>query len=319
MKKLLTVFITFCLSLSLAACTKKNPVYTIDDGITLELKDVLKAKNENQNTIYYYYLFSITNDRDEDYLLDKFKFSLRDDGKKIKSYISEKYVMPTKLLTAKSTGYVCGHIGFANNNQKDVGLYFDNTKTFMSFKNVKIHQASSSDVRTTQKGMKQTLFEDSTISIGFDYSQANVSFEFGNTVLSNFGIVYENKTDETIVVPYIEPKATLNGLLTTDYADKGDFQTMDIEKIKTLDVKKNKKVPETKQIDGEASGFALIYLNPGQSLTVATAMTFHNSFICYQNSDETPIQVKLVNPGMGINATVYVSREAKTQEIEQNQ
>ena len=51
--------------------------------------------------------------------------------------------------------------------------------------------------------MAQKLYESDDLLISYDYSQAEINFFEGNTVVSNFYIKYENKTEQRIVMQYV--------------------------------------------------------------------------------------------------------------------
>ena len=78
--------------------------------------------------------------------------------------------------------------------------------------------------------------------------------------------------------------------------------------IKKLDLKTDGLLAQTKNISGESSGYALLYLDPEQSLSCNTSITFHNSFIYYQESDEEPITIVMSCQAIGIDRSVKLKR-----------
>lgn len=308
MKKIFAILFSFLLCLSFTGCSK-NPSYSISKDITLTLQDVLKVENEKQNTIYYYYLIDIQNDSDSDYNLEDLSYTIKEKGSdEAIGAIDQNKFVPSKIVPANEKAYIAGYIGFPNNDQKNIGIEFNSSKDFLAFKNAKIRKASSSEIATKQVGMAQKLYESDDLLISYDYSQAEINFFEGNTVVSNFYIKYENKTDQRIVIPYVTPYGTLNGCLTSDYASKGDFSTMSMDDIKKLDLKTDGLLAQTKNISGESSGYALLYLDPEQSLSCNTSITFHNSFIYYQESDEEPITIVMSCQAIGIDRSVKLKR-----------
>ncbi|MDD7281883.1 hypothetical protein [Floccifex sp.] len=309
MKKFLKILACFSLTLTLGACSK-NPTYQLSDKVNLTLSDVLKVENEKQNTIYYYYLIDIENNSDADYDLSDFSYTIKEKGEKeAVQAIDQNKFMPSTIVPASEKAYIAGYIGFPNNDQKNIGIEFNSSKDFLAFKNAKIRTASSNDIATKQVGMAQKLFENDELTISYDYSQAEINYFEGNTVVSNFYITYENKTDQRIVIPYVTPLGTLNGCLSSDYASKGDFKTMTMDDIKKLDLKTDGLLAPTKNIAGESGGYALLYLDPEQSLSCNTMITFPNSFIYYQEDDKEPITIQLTCPAIGIDRTIKLTRE----------
>lgn len=308
MKKILSLCMSLFLCLSLFGCSK-NPSYTVSDGVTLTLSDVLKVENDVQNTIYYYYLIDIENSSDNEFDLDNLSYSIKEKGSEEEiGAIDQKKFIPSKIVPSNEKAYIAGYIGFPNNDQKNIGIEFNSSKDFLAFKNAKVRTASNKDVATKQVGMSQKLFESDELLISYDYSQAEINFFEGNTVVSNFYIKYENKTDKRMVIPYVTPLGTLNGCLTTDYASKGDFKSMSMDDIKNLDLKTDGLLAQTKNISGESGGYALLYLDPEQSLSCNTMITFHNAFIYYQEDDQQPITIELTCQALGIDRTIKLDR-----------
>lgn len=306
MKKVINIILSALMAISLVGCFKMNPTYEIQENVKLTLSDVLKVSNVEQNTVYYYYLLDVENNSEADYDISNLIYEITDDKEADINAIDQSSTIPMSIIKKGQTGYIAGYVGFPNNNQKNIGLYFPKEDQFFSFKNIKVREASNDNVASKQVGMAQTLYEDKDIKIGYDYSQMQINFYESKTVVSNFYISYENKTDQRIAVPFVTPYAKLTGLLTSDYPYKCDWANANIETIQSLDFTDEELL--IKNIGGTSSGYALLYLEPEQSLSCNCSLEFFNSFICYQFEEENPIEVDLICAALGVNRTINLPK-----------
>lgn len=294
------------LSLSIFGCSIKNPSYTIEEGIVLTLTDVLTVSNEEQNTVYYYYLMTIDNNTDKKYDVSSLIYEITDDKEANINAIDQNTTVPMSVIKKGQTGYIAGYVGFPNNNQKNIGLYFPKEDKFFSFKNIKDREATNSNVRSKQLGMAQTLYENDDIKIGYDYSQMDIQFSEGKTILSNFQITYENKTNQRVVVPFVTPYGTLNGLLSADYPSLTDYSSADIGVIQSLTYKDENVL--LKDVKGESSGYALWNLDAKQTMSCNVTIEFANTFICYPYGDEEPFSIELICTALGVDRTIKLPK-----------
>lgn len=306
MKKILSVLCVGLISLSLIGCASKEPYVELDDQVEFELSDVMTITNDESNSIYYYYMATITNNSKETYSTNDVAYSITDDGDSHLKPIDQKESVPITTVMPEQTAYVYGYIGFPNNNQNDMGFYFKDLDEFLSFQSVKVRHATNQDIHESDD-LSFTLYEDDALSIQVNGKNSKAIFENGTTTLTDFKITYTNKTDRQIVVPYLVPKATLNGLLLTEYTDKGDFSHMSEEELKKIDFKKDGMAPKTDSIDGEAYGYIVEYLDPKQSLECNIGFTFKNAAINYQSKNKDCFEVDLVSSAFGITHKMDIS------------
>ncbi len=306
MKKSLKILLATLLTLSIFGCSSKNPSYDIQEGVVLTLADVLTVSNEEQNTIYYYYLLTIDNQSEDDYNVSNLIYEITDDKEANINAIDQNSTVPLSNIKKGQTGYIAGYVGFPNNNQKNVGLYFPKEDQFFSFKNIKDREADNSSVSSKQVGMAQTLYENDDIKIGYDYSQMNIEFYESKTVLSNFQITYENKTNQRIVVPYITPYGVLNGLLTTDYPTFTDYSTANNDTIQSFNY--DGLELSLKDVKGQSGGYALWYLDENQSMSCNISIEFPNTFICYAGGEDEPFSIELICSALGVDRTIKLPK-----------
>ena len=67
MKKILSVLCSIFIVLLLTGCQTKDPTISLKKDVTFELKDVMTITNDESNSIYYYYMATITNDSKDTY------------------------------------------------------------------------------------------------------------------------------------------------------------------------------------------------------------------------------------------------------------
>lgn len=306
MRKLFSIFCAGILSISMIGCATKDPTITLDKDVDFELTDVMTITNDESNSIYYYYMATITNHSNETYSTNDVIYSITDDGDSHLNPIDQKESVPITTVMPDQTAYVYGYIGFPNSSQNDMGFYFKDKSEFLSFNSVDVRKASNQDIQES-KDLSYTMYEDNALSIKIDGKDTQAKFENGATTLSNFKITYTNKTDKQIVVPYLVPKAKLNGLLLSNYSDKGDFSSMSEEELKKVDFSKDGLAPKTDKIEGEAFGFMVEYLDPEQSIDCNVGFTFKNAAINYQSKNKDCFDISLVSSAFGITHEMSVS------------
>ena len=224
MKKIVSMLCVCVLSLSLFGCSKPENNVELKKNVSCQLLDVLTITNDTDNSTYYYYLASVENKGKKPYDTKNLIYTVTDDNEKDISVIDKYQSTPSYIINKGQNTYIYGYIGFPNNDQKNLGLSFNNKKQFLPFKAFDIRKASDKNVNDS-KNTKYTFFEDDTLQIGVDASKASYVYENGETVLKNIKITYKNKTDSRIIVPYLTPSATLEGV---DLSNKYDFANMDV-------------------------------------------------------------------------------------------
>lgn len=303
MKKFLTTIFVCVLTFSLFGCSKPENKVMLAKNVSCQLLDVLTITNDSDNSTYYYFLASIENKSKKPYDTQNLSYKVTDDNKKEISVIDTYQSTPTYILNKNQNTYIYGYIGFPNNNQKNLGLSFNNKKQFLPFSAFQIRKASDKNVKNS-KALKYTFFQDDSLQILVDASKAKYVYENNETVLKNISITYKNKTNSRIVVPYLTPSATLQGI---DLSNKGDFSNMD--DIKKHDFTTNGMSPKTQSFKANATGYALYFLDKKQ--TVKTQLEFHFEKAAPDFTDTTtkPFIVSMNSKAFGKSNTVKIGLE----------
>lgn len=306
MKKIISLFCSFVLCISLFGCSNQPSSIALKKNVSFELLDVIKIKNNESNSIYYYYMAQISNESKKDYNTTMLSYSLSDDKEEVVNAIDKYSSTPNPVISKGESTYIYGYIGFPNNNQNDLGFYFPKLKEFLSFSSIKVREMDNSQIK--KDGSKKfTLFEDNSMAIKVNAKKAKSEFSNGNITLSNIKLTYENKTKNRIVVPYLEPKGILNGLDLKKYSDKGDFSSMSLEDFKKIDFTNNGLSPKTENIEADATGYVVYYLEPEQSIECNISFTFENAGIDYSDKDTDVFTVKLISSSFGSTTTFDIS------------
>lgn len=306
MKRFLSLFVAFFMVISLFGCAEKNSSVELKKNVTFQLSDVMIITNDESNSIYYYYMATITNDSKKTYSTNNVSYKITDNKDEDIKPIDQHESMPILSVMPEQTAYVYGYVGFPNNNQEDMGFYFKDQDEFISFNSIDVRKATNHDILDSEKQV-YTFYEDDALQILVNGKDCTSEFSNGTTTINNFKITYKNKTDRQIVVPYLEPQATLRGILLTDYKDKGDFSKMSEEELKKVDFSKKDLAPKTEEIGGQAFGYVVEYLDPEQEIECNVGFTFKNGAINYKSNDKNCIDVDLISSAFGVTNTMTVS------------
>lgn len=305
MKKLSRWLLAMVCILSLVACSKGPSAVEVKDGVSFELLDAVRVTNDSTNTVYYYFLASLDNQSKSNYNLDELSYSITDGENHNVHAIDRSQTTIVKNLGAGRSTFVYGYVGYPNNNQKDMGIYFPKNKNFLSFDSIKLRKISDKNVNYSTKD-KFTLYSDSTFEFDVDASDMTYTFENGNSVVKGLKITYINKTDSPLVVPYVTPIATLNGINLNSYLDRGNFSEMDLNQIKSVDFKTNDMQPKTEDIQGTASGYECFYLTEKQELTCTINFTFEHAIPNFSSYNPKAITIDLNSAALGYSQEINV-------------
>ena len=305
MKKIIVYICTFILCCSLSGCSRQTTV-SLKEDVFFSLEDVMVIKNKESNSIYYYYMAVIDNQSNKSYDTSLLSFSLTDDKDDDLNAIDRYMSTPSNSISPNESTYVYGFVGFPNNNQKDIGIYFPKTDEFLSFHSVKQREADNNQIQKNGNE-KFTLFEDSSMSINVDASQTKTDFKDGLTTLNDLMITYTNKTDHMIVVPYLEPEGILNGLILSDYSQRGNFNNMSLEDYKKIDFSADGLAPKTENIKGNPTGYILYFLEPEQSVKCNIGFTFENAGIDFTDKDKDVFTINLISSSFGSTTSFNLS------------
>lgn len=303
MKKIVTMLCVCVLSLSLFGCSKPENNVELKKNVSCQLLDVLTITNESDNSTYYYYLASIENKGKKPYNTQNLSYRVTDDNEKEISVIDKYQSTPTYVINKGQNTYIYGYIGFPNNDQKNLGISFNNKKQFLPFKAFRIRKASDKNVKDS-KELKYTFFEDDTLKMDVDASKAKYVYENNETVLKNVKITYKNKTDSRIIVPYLTPSATLEGI---DLEDKGEFKSM--EEIQKHDFTTNGMAPKTQSFKASVTGYVLYFLDKKQTVNTEIEFHFGNAAPDFTDKNTKPFIVHMNSKAFGKSNTFKIGLE----------
>lgn len=302
MKKILSMILSLSLLFSVTGCSNssKGPSsIELKENVTFSLVDCLEVKNEESNSVFYYFLSEIKNNSDSNYKMDTLSYSITDNNDKTINAIDAYQMSPNDELAPNESTFLYGYIGFPNNDQEDIGLSFKKQKSFISFHSIDVRKVNNKQIKKANKKGKFTLFEDDTFKIEIDGSDIQTSFTNGNTQLSNLKITYTNKTKSDIVIPYLKPTATINGININNYINKDEIAAKDLEGIKSFDFSKDGMAPKTSLIRAEATGYALYYLEKEQSLTCDLGFVFEHTAPDYTKKSDNDFVIELNSQSFG--------------------
>lgn len=296
MKKIISVFCVFILSISLFGCKKKDSFVYLNKNVKCELLDVLMITNDKDNSTYYYFLASITNTGKKAYDTKNLSYKITENDKKDISMIDKYQSVPSYLLEKGESTYIYGYIGFPNNDQENLGISFTNEKQFLSFNSFEVRKSSNDNVNKSKK-LKYTFVEDDTLKIQVDASKATYDFENGKTILKNIKIKYENKTKNRIIVPYLTPTATLEGVNLSNQ----DYSSYTLEDMKNVDFTTNGLAPKTESFEGNPTGYILYFLESKQSLETNISFEFENAICDFTDISTKPFTVNINSKPFGVS------------------
>ena len=303
MKKIVSMLCVCVLSLSLFGCSKPENNVELKKNVSCQLLDVLTITNDTDNSTYYYYLASVENKGKKPYDTKNLIYTVTDDNEKDISVIDKYQSTPSYIINKGQNTYIYGYIGFPNNDQKNLGLSFNNKKQFLPFKAFDIRKASDKNVKDS-KDKKYVFFEDDALKISVDGSKAKYVYENNETVLKNVKIRYENKTESRITVPYITPSATLEGI---DLSGKGEFSSM--EDIQKMDFSTNGMAPKTQSFKAKVTGYMLYFLDSKQTINAEIEFHFENAAPDFTDKSTKPVVVNMNSKAFGKSNTFKIGLE----------
>ena len=307
MKKVFKICLCFLMTCMLFGCKEKvNPNIELKKDVTFQLLDALQITNKTNNTVYYYFLASIENKSNQDFLTNSISYEITDESNTKLHSIDSSQKLITQTLEPEQSTFICGYVGYPNNNQENMGILFSKNKKFVPFSSVDVRKISDKNIQYS-KEKKFTLYKDSSFTFDVDASNMEYAFENGNSMIKGLKITYENKTDNHLVVPYITPHATMVGINLEDFTNKGDFSKMDTAAIKKVDFKTNDMDPRTSKIDGTSTGYECFYLPAKQKVVCDVVFIFEHSVPDFKNKNPEAILIDLNSASLGYSQSITVS------------
>ena len=307
MKKVLTICLCFLVSIGLFGCKEKaSPSLQLKKDVTFELLDALQITNETNNTVYYYFLASIENKSNQDFLTNSLSYEISDESNTKLHSIDSSQKLITQTLEPEQSTFIYGYVGYPNNNQENMGISFPKKKKFIPFSSVDVRKISDNNVHYSD-AKKFTLYKDSSFTFDVDASNIEYAFENGNSVIKGLKITYENKTDNHLVVPYITPQASMMGINLNDFKNKGDFSKMDTKAIQKVDFKTNDMDPRTSKIEGISTGYECFYLPAKQKVVCDVVFIFEHSAPDFNKKNPEAIRINLNSASLGYTQSITVA------------
>lgn len=310
MKRILSVLLCLGLFFGLSGCTDSSSSaeshIEIQEGVEFELLDVLRVSNHKSNTIYYYFLASVTNNSDDVYHMSNLEYVITGDGASESINPIERFqtTITNNVNTGLST-FVYGYIGYPNAKEKNVGLRFPKNNTFIPFSSVNIRDINDDKVQNSSE-KKFTVYEDDCFSFEVDAENVEYSYADGNSSVKGLKITYTNKTDSRLVVPYLTPVCTMDGLKLENYSNGEAWKSMSLEELKKQDFKVNGLPPKTESFTGEATGFQVFYLSADQSLTTPVDFSFPGEIPDFSSDPNTGLTINITSPALGYSQVIRV-------------
>lgn len=308
MKKMLRILFVFCLSAVFFGCSSGSRTIELQDGVEFQLVDALKTVNQSSNSVYYYFLASVTNHSDEVYHMSNLDYEMASQEGSQSSSINAIDRMKTTITNSVSPGqstFVYGYIGFANANQKDPGLYFPGKDQFLPFSSVKVRTINDENIKNSDEA-QFTIYEDEYFEFDVDSSDMKYTYKDGKSQVTGLIITYRNKTDQRLVVPYLSPVCTIDGIKISERSKKDELKKMSLEELKKQDFSEKGNAPKTVSVTGEALGYQLYYLGPDQE--VSCPITFEFSDIIPDFSSKTgAITIRINSPALGYSQIIKVN------------
>lgn len=300
--------LTMALSiLILPGCKSGSSKTEVQDGVEFEIVDALKVINDQSNTLYYYFLASVTNNSDQVYHMSNLDYSMAarsgDENTAINAIDKMKTVITNSVQAGQST-FVYGYIGFANTKEKNVGLYFPKTDSYLPFSSVKVRELDDKNVLNTSDPAF-TLYEDDFFVIEVNAEKLKYIYRKGSSAVTGLNITYRNKTDQRLVVPFLKPVCTIDGISIDKQKDPNKLKGMTLDELKKQDFKVDGKEPKTSSFKGETLGYQLYYLGEKQEVTCPISFQF-KGIVPDFNSKVGSITVNISSPSLGYSQIMKV-------------
>lgn len=310
MKKILSALLALFLVFGLTGCSSSSSSaeshIEIQEGVRFELLDVLRVSNHSSNTIYYYFLASVSNNSDEVYHMSNLEYVITDDGSQESINPIERFQTTiTNNVNSGVSTFVYGYIGYPNAKEKNAGLRFPKNDAFIPFSSVKIRDINDDNVQNSSE-KKFTVYEDDYFSFEVDAENVEYSYADGNSYVKSLKITYTNKTDSRLVVPYLTPVCTMDGLKLENYAKGESWKSMSLEELRKQDFKVNNLPPKTESFTGEATGYQVFYLSAEQSLTTPVDFTFPGEIPDFSSDPNTGLTINITSPALGYSQVIRV-------------
>ncbi len=308
LKKITVLFVICLMTLSLAACQSSgDSSIEIKEGVRFQILDALKVTNKTSNTVYYYFLASVENKSKEVYHMSNLNYQMASregQGSTNINAIDRMQTVITNDVAPDQSTFVYGYIGFANMDQNNPGLYFPAEDKFLPFSSVKVRTINDDNIVNSAEAAF-TIYEDDYFEFDVDAKDLKYSWKDGKSRVTGLNITYRNRTKDRLVVPFLSPICTIDGLKLSDQKDAKKLKSMSLDELKKQDFKVNGKAPKTETFTGNALGYQLYYLGPEQEVTCPVVFEFENVIPDFASKNGS-ITININSPALGYSQTMKV-------------
>lgn len=308
MKKLLSIFVCFMTGIMLAGCSPKVSSIQVSDDVDFKLVDVLQVDNKQVNTVFYYFLASIENNSDKVYHMSNLVYQLSapsKDGYKSINPIDQFKTMITNDVNPGMSTYIYGYIGVPKTSDQNIGLYVQAKDAFIPFDSVKIRTIQDDKIQNSEE-KKFTVYSDQYYEFEVDAQNLEYKYENGKSRIEGLKIIYKNKTDSRLVIPFLSPVCTIDGFKLDSLKDADKLKSMSQEDISKQDFSQNGMGAKTEQFKCETLGYQVFYLNPDQELPANIIFEADGVIPDFSSKKKDGITISINSPAFGYRQVMKV-------------
>lgn len=308
MKKLISLFLCLFLSLSLVGCGSKPSSIEVADGVNFSLVDVLEVSNAQVNTIYFYFLASVENTSDKTYHTSNLNYQLcvPDHGEYTPINPIDQYkTIITNDVRKGMTTYVYGYIGVPNTADKNIGLYVKAKDSFIPFDSVKIRTIKDDGIAHSEE-KKFTVYSDQYYEFEVDATNVAYKYKDGNSTIEGLKIIYRNKTNSRLVIPFLSPICDIDGFKVSSLSNADKLKAMSQEEIEKQDFSQKGLEAKTQQIRAETLGYQVFYLAPEQELKADILFEAKDAIPDFSAKQKNGVTITINSPALGYRQLIKV-------------
>ena len=308
MKKLVGFFVFLAMAFSLVGCSPKKTSIPVAEDVDFKLVDVLAVENENVNTAYYYFLASVENNSDKVYHMSNLSYKLMaksgSEYKSINPIDQFKTIISNDVISGMST-YIYGYIGVPKTSDRNIGLYVEGQDEFIPFDSVKIRNIKDENVKNSSES-KFIVYSDEFYEFEVDASNLSYHYANGKSSVEGLKINYKNKSDKFLVVPFLSPVCTIDGLKISSLTDADKLKTMSQEEISKQNFSQNDMEAKTESFKAETYGYQLFYLDAQQELSVNVLFEAEDVIPDFSAKQKNGITISINSPALGYRQNIKV-------------
>lgn len=309
LKKSLLVLASFLMVFAFGCSGSGNTSAQVQEGVKFTLVDVLKTENKKQNTVFYYFLASIDNESEADYHMSNLHYVMTDVSNQTSTGIhpiDQFQTTITDTLRPDMSTFVYGYIGIPASKYDEMGLYLPGQDQFIPFDSVRIRTIDDENIVNSEE-KAFTIYDDGYFEFDVDGTNLAYHYENGKSRVDGLSITYRNKTDSRLVVPFLTPICTIDGLNIEGLPDKDKLLAMSQEEIEKQDFHSNGLEARTETFTGETLGYQLFYLPPQQEVTCQISFDFGAQIPDFSAAQHNSITININSPALGYSQTMKVS------------